>query len=92
MEADQQHLRAFLFNRMYRDYRTNRETSKARRVIAELFALFVAEPGLLPTEWQPQGPVSAAELARTVCDYIAGMTDRYALLEHQRLFAVSASL
>ncbi|MCB9957854.1 MAG: deoxyguanosinetriphosphate triphosphohydrolase [Rhodospirillaceae bacterium] len=95
MEADQQHLRSFLFTRMYRDYRTNRETSKARRVVAQLFALFLEEPGLLPTEWQPHGPggqEGTAERARTVCDYIAGMTDRYALLEHQRLFAVSASL
>ena len=93
MEVEQRALRDFLFKRMYRDYRVNRETSKARRVIRDLFGLFVAEPELLPTEWQEPASIERpASRARLVCDYIAGMTDRYALLEHQRLFAVSASL
>ena len=101
MHDQQQQLRDSLFRWMYRNYRTNRETSKARRVVKDLFALFLAEPELLPTEWQPDGtrgptdgndPRDEPAIARRVCDYIAGMTDRYALLEHQRLFSVSVSL
>ena len=82
-------LRSFLFERMYRHYRVNRETSKARRVVRELFALFITEPECLPTEWRIAAQaVDGAERARLVADYIAGMTDRYALLEYQRLFAL----
>lgn len=87
MQADEQPLRRFLFDRMYRHYTVNRETSKARRLVAELFALFVAEPNCLPDEWQ-ETAVGADEAARAriVADYIAGMTDRYAMVEHRRLF------
>ena len=82
-------LRSFLFERMYRHYRVNRETSKARRVVRDLFALFMTEPECLPTEWRVAAQaVDGAERARLVADYIAGMTDRYALLEYQRLFAL----
>ena len=80
-------LRAFLFERMYRHYRVNRETSKARRVIRDLFDLFIQEPYCLPTEWRELAQAGdRAGRARIVTDYIAGMTDRYAVVEHQRLF------
>lgn len=80
-------LKAFLFPNMYRHYRVNRMTSKAKRVVKDLFALFVAEPNLLPHDWQTpcDGP-RGRKTARQVADYIAGMTDRFALDEHTRLF------
>ncbi|MEQ8965324.1 MAG: deoxyguanosinetriphosphate triphosphohydrolase [Azospirillaceae bacterium] len=80
-------LRRFLFERMYRHYRVNRETSKARRVVRDLFELFMAEPNCLPDEWQ-ETAIGAGpdDRARLVADYIAGMTDRYAVVEHRRLF------
>ncbi len=80
-------LRAFLYERMYRHWRVNRTRSQARRILAEMFTLFMAEPDVLPTEWY--GRLQALEQAgraRVVCDYIAGMTDRYAIEEHRRLF------
>ena len=79
----------FLFKRMYRHYKVNRMTGKARRVVTELFELYLAEPDRLPTEWHAmtEGAGTAAT-ARLVADYIAGMTDRFALDEHRRLFDV----
>jgi dGTPase len=87
MRAHVKALREFLFEHMYRHYRVNRMTSKARRVVQELFALLLTEPQCLPTEWRQlaDGPGTAGT-ARIVADYIAGMTDRYALDEHYRLF------
>ena len=80
-------LRDFLFERMYRHYRVNRMASKARRIVQELFQLLLAEPECLPTDWrqQAQGAATPAT-ARLVADYIAGMTDRFALDEHRRLY------
>jgi dGTPase len=87
MRANDKALKAFLFERMYRHYKVNRMASKARRVVQELFALFLAEPECLPTEWrQEAGPAGSPRTARIVADYIAGMTDRFALDEHARLF------
>ena len=97
MIARERQIRTFLTERMYRHYRVNRETSKARRVIRDLFALFMTEPACLPTEWQgylTEG-VSGADSrlrARVIADYIAGMTDRYALLEHRRLFDMDSKV
>jgi len=87
MLEDMSRLRAFLYERMYRHWRVNRTRSQARRILAEMFALFMAEPDVLPTEWyaRVQGLDEAAR-ARVVCDYIAGMTDRFAIEEHRRLF------
>ena len=87
MRENDRALRGFLFERMYRHFRVNRMTSKARRVVGELFRLFLAEPECLPTEWGALAEGSnTAKTARVVTDYIAGMTDRYALDEHRRLF------
>ncbi|NBC34152.1 MAG: deoxyguanosinetriphosphate triphosphohydrolase [Alphaproteobacteria bacterium] len=86
-------VRAFLFARMYRHYRVNRETSKARRVVRALFRLFMAEPNTLPTHWQAGAVDGSPESrARIVADYIAGMTDRYAVLEYRRLFEIRADM
>jgi len=84
-------LKAFLFERMYRHYRVNRMTSKARRIVKNLFEILHEEPELLPPEWQVgcDGPKSL-KTARRVCDFIAGMTDRFAILEHRRLFDLNA--
>jgi dGTPase len=80
-------LREFLATRMYRHWRVNRTRSQARRILAEMFELFMAEPDVLPTEWFARSQNSdEAGRARVVCDYIAGMTDRFAIEEHRRLF------
>jgi dGTPase len=92
MKANDKALKAFLFERMYRHYKVNRMASKARRIVQEMFELFLAEPECLPTEWRAASrePGSAAT-ARIVADYIAGMTDRFALDEHARLFDTYAT-
>ena len=80
-------LRQFLHQRMYRHYRVNRTRSHARRILAEMFKLFLAEPEVLPTEWYVRAhDCDTVGRARLVCDYIAGMTDRFAIEEHKRLF------
>lgn len=93
MQADLGVLRAFLFERMYRHYRVNRMRSQARRLLAEMFDLFNAEPQVLPPEWAGRAlDGDAARRARVVCDYIAGMTDHYAIEEHRRLFNLDLTL
>ena len=87
LDAENRALKEFLFQRMYRHYRVNRMTSKARRVVRDLFRIYVDEPECLPAEWRTgaeHGEVTAR--ARHVADYIAGMTDRFALDEHRRLY------
>ena len=87
MEAEMAALRSFLFDRVYRHWKVNRARSQAKRVVAELFALFMAEPEVLPPEWlaRTEGKDEDGR-ARVVCDYLAGMTDRYAIDEHRKLF------
>ena len=88
-----QQLRKFLFAKMYRHYKVNRMASKAKRVISELFNLFMEEPTVLPDEWRFLGKKDLKNnQARLISDYIAGMTDRYALLEYDRLFDIKAKL
>ena len=80
-----------MFTNMYRHFRLNRMASKARRVIADLFDLLLSEPQCLPTIWYQRADGAGTPVtARLVADYIAGMTDRYALKEHARLFDLSA--
>ncbi|MCR4377085.1 MAG: deoxyguanosinetriphosphate triphosphohydrolase [Rhodospirillales bacterium] len=91
MAKNDKELKEFLFPNMYKHYKLNRMTSKAKRVVRDLFELFLAEPGTLPTEWQAgAGVAGSAATARVAADYIAGMTDRYALDEHRRLFDLQA--
>ena len=80
-------VRSFLFTRMYRAPSVMVERARVSRVIDGLFPLFIADPSLLPAEWQADLGAAQDEttLARCVCDYVAGMTDRFALQEHQRL-------
>jgi dGTPase len=64
-----------------------RTRSPARRILAEMFALFMSEPDVMPAEvFATIEGRDAADRARRVCDYIAGMTDRFAIEEHRRLF------
>ena len=86
MQAENRELKAFLRDELYRHYQVVRMTSKARRVIHELFAAFLSDLRLLPPQYQERGEKEA--MPRVIADYIAGMTDRYAMKEHQRLFAV----
>jgi dGTPase len=89
LAEDLARLRAFLHERMYRHWRVNRSRSQARRILAQMFALFTAEPDVLPAEWYARArDLDTAARARLVCDYIAGMTDRYAIEEHRRLFTL----
>jgi dGTPase len=86
MQRNDKALKAFLFERMYRHWRVNRMTSKARRVVQELFKVLVAEPQCLPNEWRQEADgAGTSRSARVVADYIAGMTDNFALDEHRRL-------
>ncbi len=91
MEKKVDELRAFLFDRMYRHYTVMRVRLKAERIIKDLFDAFITRYQILPTHWHARveevgGMVNDTARARIVCDYIAGMTDRYAIREHERLF------
>jgi dGTPase len=88
---EQLKLKQFLNERVYRHYKVLRMTSKAKVVVTQLFDTFVNDPNLMPTEQQEslarlERSLGKSGRARAVADYIAGMTDRFAILEHQRLF------
>jgi dGTPase len=81
-------IRSFLFTRMYRAPSVMAERARVTRVVHDLFPLFIAQPELLPDEWHEDvaRADTSTQLARIVADYVAGMTDRFALQEHARLF------
>ena len=85
IREESQELKSFLRENLYRHYRVVRMSTKARRIVTELFAALLSDTRLLPPEFQEQAGRSAP---RAIADYIAGMTDRYAILEHRRLFAI----
>ena len=89
MIEQQRALKNFLHTHLYRHYRVMRMSSKAQRIISDLFAVFMQDVRLLPPPFQRQ---EEQERARAVADYIAGMTDRYAIREHRRIFAVEEVL
>ncbi len=80
-------LKSFLMENLYRHYRVMRMTTKARTIVRELFVAFMNEPRLLTSEYRREEPL---EQARAIADYIAGMTDRYAIREHRQLFSMDA--
>jgi dGTPase len=83
-------IKEFLRARMYRHWRVNRMTAKAKRLTEELFAILHADPSLLPDGWRAQaGEGQPAQAAQVVCDYVAGMTDRFAQEEFRRLTDLS---
>jgi dGTPase len=91
MRAEHLQLKQFLRDEVYRHQRVLRMTTKAKRVLSALFAAFMEEIKLMPAEHRDQAQRAEqrdglAGRARTVADYVAGMTDRYAILEYRRLF------
>lgn len=89
MNEHQAVLRRFLMARMYRHWKVNRSRSHAKRIIRQLFDLLLAEPEIMPPDWQKGGDGPGGQkTARRVCDYIAGMTDDFAIEEHRRLFTL----
>jgi dGTPase len=84
MQPRVKQLKDFLFRNMYRHYRVVRMGDKAGRILRDLFHSYVAEPLQLPPRYQER--IGQDGLHRVVCDYIAGMTDRYAMEDHRRLF------
>jgi len=89
IHKQQAELKRFLRKNLYQHYQVNRMSAKANRIITELFEAFMSDVGLMPDEFQNRAVSSDQERALSVSDYIAGMTDRYAIKEYQRLFTVS---
>ncbi|MEM5278432.1 deoxyguanosinetriphosphate triphosphohydrolase [Cupriavidus taiwanensis] len=79
-------LKRFLFRHLYRHYLVMRMSAKAQRIIGDLFQAFMSDPRLLPPQYQAS---HGGDQPRLIAHYIAGMTDRYAIREHRRIFAVS---
>ena len=84
MHRRNRELKDFLFNNLYRHYRVIRMANKSEKIISELFNAYKDDPQILPDHIQANIPTITLE--RTICDYIAGMTDRFAIEEHNRLF------
>lgn len=84
MKRENKNLRAFLNENFYRHYRLARMADKAKRIIADLFSAYLRNPDLLPPGTRAR--LKNDPILRVAADYIAGMTDRYAILEHERLF------
>jgi len=91
MQAGDKAIKGFLYPRMYRHERVMRVMDDAEQVVRDLYGHFAANPADLPAEWG-EGLNDAATRARRIADYIAGMTDRYALIEHARLFPATPEL
>ena len=92
MAEANQAIKDFLYARMYRHWRVNRMTSKARKLTEALYRLLLAEPILLPDDWRARaGEAGTPRCAGIVGDYVAGMTDRYAMDEYRRLTDLSVS-
>ena len=86
-------LKGFLFRHMYRHPRVMEPVTKAKQVVRELFATLATEPALLPADWAAAcGLPNDAVTASVVRDYIAGMTDRFALAEHAKITHTQISL
>lgn len=85
MRRRQIELKQFLRTKLYQHYRVNRMSIKAQRIIRELFKVFIEDSSLMPNEFQSY---AEKDQARAVADYIAGMTDRYAIREYRRLFSI----
>jgi dGTPase len=92
MAAAERAVKKFLFERMYRHERVMHIMGDAEGVLRDLFARYIENPEALPAEWRHTLPADARARARHVADFIAGMTDRYALSEHRRLFDLTPLL
>jgi len=85
LEEQRRELKAFLMENLYRHYRVVRMTTKAQRLMADLFRAYMAEPVQLPPHFAVRWR-AGEDVARVIADYIAGMTDRFAVDEHRKLF------
>jgi len=85
IRGEQQELTRFLHKNLYQHYRVVRMSAKARRIVLDLFQAFHSDPRLLSPEFQA---IARVDTPRAIADYVAGMTDRYAILEHRRLFSI----
>jgi dGTPase len=85
VRAEADALKEFLRDNLYQHYQVRRMTAKARRIVTDLFTSFMDDPRLLPVSHQVRAGI---DQARAIADYIAGMTDRYAIREHRRLFRI----
>ncbi len=95
MQAADKAIKGFLYPHMYRHPRVMKVRVQAAEVVRRLTRAFLAEPALMPGEWALEAQAMKGDerrVARLICDYIAGMTDRFALAEHQRLFGEAPSL
>ncbi len=84
MKVQNRQLKQFLYSQLYRHHRVVRMQTKAEKIIADLFHAYRSEPEMLPRHIQKW--IDEDGLERTICDYIAGMTDRFAIEEHSKLF------
>ncbi len=85
MRAQADELKSFLMHNLYRHYKVMRMANKATTIVQSLFKAFVDDPRLMPAGYRHD---DQRRQARAVADYIAGMTDRYAIKEYKRLFVV----
>ena len=85
MEQKHGELKQYLHQYLYRHYKVQRMADKAKRVVSSLFKAFQEDVGLLPPRYQAQAKIDAP---RAISDYIAGMTDRYAMKEYRQIFLV----
>lgn len=85
IQEQEEELRRFLMTNLYRHYKVMRMSGKATMIIRDLFKAFIDDPRLLPTDYQHEDELAQQ---RAIADYIAGMTDRFAMREHRNLFAV----
>lgn len=88
LAAENQELKQYLFQHFYRHHRVVRMAVKAARTLTQLFEAYINEPRQLPGEIQRRAASSPEGLHRVVCDYLAGMTDRYAIQEYRRLYDI----
>ncbi|MBE6927179.1 MAG: deoxyguanosinetriphosphate triphosphohydrolase [Ruminococcaceae bacterium] len=88
VEQAMQKLRAFMFERVYKNPKAKGEEAKAREILKRLYEFYVRHPEKLPPDFQPQ--LSFDGMERTVCDYIAGMSDKYAMYKYDELFIPTA--
>jgi dGTPase len=85
-------LQGFLSRQVYRHERVLAAMTRAQRIVRDLFEAYLGDPDLLPKDWREDSFVAdRSRFARQVCDFVAGMTDRYALDQHRRLFDLDPS-
>ena len=92
LQAADRDIKTFLFANMYRHPQVKRVREKADAVVRRLFQVYFDDPATMPADWAVMAGHGEAERARAVADYIAGMTDRFALSEYRRLFDPAANL